>query len=125
MEQKNFKRTTVTAALPYANGGVHIGHLAGVYVPADIYVRYLRLKKQDVVFIGGSDEHGVPVTIRAKKEGITVQEVVDRYHTSSRRVSRISASLLISTAVPLHQLTISLLLISSAHSTIRAYWKKR
>lgn len=80
MEQKNFKRTTVTAALPYANGGVHIGHLAGVYVPADIYVRYLRLKKQNVVFIGGSDEHGVPVTIRAKKEGITVQEVVDRYH---------------------------------------------
>ena len=80
MEQKNFKRTTVTAALPYANGGVHIGHLAGVYVPADIYVRYLRLKKKDVVFIGGSDEHGVPVTIRAKKEGITVQEVVDRYH---------------------------------------------
>ena len=69
-----------SAALPYANGGVHIGHLAGVYVPADIYVRYLRLKKQDVVFIGGSDEHGVPVTIRAKKEGITVQEVVDRYH---------------------------------------------
>ena len=80
MEEKKFKRTTVTAALPYANGGVHIGHLAGVYVPADIYVRYLRLKKQDVVFIGGSDEHGVPVTIRAKKEGITVQEVVDRYH---------------------------------------------
>ena len=80
MENKNFKRTTVTAALPYANGGIHIGHLAGVYVPADIYVRYLRLKKQDVIFIGGSDEHGVPVTIRARKEGITVQEVVDRYH---------------------------------------------
>ena len=80
MEEKNFKRTTVTAALPYANGGVHIGHLAGVYVPADIYVRYLRLKKQEVMFIGGSDEHGVPVTIRARKEGITVQEVVDRYH---------------------------------------------
>lgn len=78
--EKNFKRTTVTAALPYANGGVHIGHLAGVYVPADTYVRYLRLKKKDVVFIGGSDEHGVPVTIRARKEGITVQEVVDRYH---------------------------------------------
>ena len=78
--QKNFKRTTVTAALPYANGPVHIGHLAGVYVPADIYVRYLRLKGRDVVFIGGSDEHGVPVTIRARKEGITVQEVVDRYH---------------------------------------------
>ena len=80
MEEKHFKRTTVTAALPYANGGVHIGHLAGVYVPADIYVRYLRLKHQDVMFIGGSDEHGVPVTIRARKEGITVQEVVDRYH---------------------------------------------
>ena len=80
MEQKNFKRTTVTAALPYANGGVHIGHLAGVYVPADIYVRYLRLKKKDVIFIGGSDEHGVPVTQRARKEGITPQDVVDRYH---------------------------------------------
>ncbi len=77
----DFKRTTVTAALPYANGGVHIGHLAGVYVPADIYVRYLRLKKREVVFIGGSDEHGVPVTIRARKEGISVQEVVDRYHS--------------------------------------------
>ena len=81
MEEKKFKRTTVTAALPYANGGVHIGHLAGVYVPADIYVRYLRLKKQEVVFIGGSDEHGVPITIRAKKEGVTPQDVVDRYHT--------------------------------------------
>ena len=80
MEENKFKRTTVTAALPYANGGVHIGHLAGVYVPADIYVRYLRLKKQEVMFIGGSDEHGVPVTIRARKEGITVQEVGDRYH---------------------------------------------
>ena len=80
MEENKFKRTTVTAALPYANGGVHIGHLAGVYVPADIYVRYLRLKKQEVMFIGGSDEHGVPVTIRARKEGITVQEVVERYH---------------------------------------------
>lgn len=80
MEENKFKRTTVTAALPYANGGVHIGHLAGVYVPADIYVRYLRLKHQEVMFIGGSDEHGVPVTIRARKEGITTQEVVDRYH---------------------------------------------
>ena len=80
MEEKKFKRTTVTAALPYANGGVHIGHLAGVYVPADIYVRYLRLKKREVVFIGGSDEHGVPITIRAKKEGITPQDVCDRYH---------------------------------------------
>ena len=78
--EKNFKRTTVTAALPYANGPVHIGHLAGVYVPSDIYVRYLRLKKQEVLFVGGSDEHGVPITIRAKKEGVTPQDVVDRYH---------------------------------------------
>ncbi len=79
MENK-FKRTLVTSALPYANGPVHIGHLAGVYVPADIYVRYLRLKGKEVMFIGGSDEHGVPVTIRAKKEGCTPQDVVDRYH---------------------------------------------
>ena len=80
MEEKKFKRTTVTAALPYANGGVHIGHLAGVYVPSDIYVRYLRLKKEEVIFIGGSDEHGVPITLRAKKEGVTPQDVCDRYH---------------------------------------------
>ena len=81
---KKFKRTTVTSALPYANGPVHIGHLAGVYVPADIYVRYLRLKGEEVLFVGGSDEHGVPITIRAKKEGITPQDVVDRYHTLIR-----------------------------------------
>ena len=79
------KRTLVTAALPYANGPVHIGHLAGVYVPADIYVRYLRLKNKPVLFIGGSDEHGVPVTIRARKEGVTVQQVVDRYHSLIKR----------------------------------------
>ena len=77
---KKFNRTTVTSALPYANGPVHIGHLAGVYVPADIYVRYLRLKGEDVLFIGGSDEHGVPITIKAKKEGVTPQDIVDRYH---------------------------------------------
>ena len=76
-----FKRTTVTSALPYANGPVHIGHLAGVYVPADIYVRYLRLKGEDVIFIGGSDEHGVPITIKARKEGVSSQDIVDRYHT--------------------------------------------
>ena len=76
----NFKRTTVTSALPYANGPVHIGHLAGVYVPADIYVRYLRLKGEEVLFIGGSDEHGVPITLKAKKEGVTPQDIVDRYH---------------------------------------------
>ena len=78
--EKKFKRTTITSALPYANGPVHIGHLAGVYVPADIYARYLRLKGEEVLFVGGSDEHGVPVTIRAKKEGCTPQDVVDRYH---------------------------------------------
>lgn len=78
---KNFKRTLVTTALPYANGPVHIGHLAGVYVPADIYVRYLRLKGEEVLFVGGSDEHGVPITIKAKKEGVTPQDIVDRYHT--------------------------------------------
>ena len=75
-----YKRTLVTSALPYANGPVHIGHLAGGYVPADIYVRYLRMKGEPVLFVGGSDEHGVPVTIRARKEGITTQQVVDRYH---------------------------------------------
>ena len=80
MAIKNYKRTTITAALPYANGGVHIGHLAGVYIPADIYARFLRLKNREVIFVCGSDEHGVPVTIRAKQEGITTQEVVDRYH---------------------------------------------
>ena len=76
----NFKRTTVTSALPYANGPVHIGHLAGVYIPSDIHVRYLRLKGEEVLFIGGSDEHGVPITIKAKKEGVTPQDIVDRYH---------------------------------------------
>lgn len=78
--EKKFKRTLVTTALPYANGPVHIGHLAGVYVPADIYTRYLRLKGEDVIMIGGSDEHGVPITIKAKKEGVTPQDIVDRYH---------------------------------------------
>ena len=75
-----FKRNLITTALPYANGPVHIGHLAGVYVPADIYVRYLRKKGEDVAFIGGSDEHGVPITIKAQKEGVTPQDIVDRYH---------------------------------------------
>lgn len=78
--EKKFKRTLVTTALPYANGPVHIGHLAGVYVPADIYTRYLRLKGEDVIMIGGSDEHGVPITIKARKEGVSPQDIVDRYH---------------------------------------------
>ena len=80
MEAKQFARTLITTALPYANGPVHIGHLAGVYIPADIYARYLRLKGEEVVFIGGSDEHGVPITLRAKKEGVTPQDIVDRFH---------------------------------------------
>lgn len=77
---KQFKRTLITSALPYANGPIHIGHLAGVYVPADIYARYLRLKGEEVIFIGGSDEHGIPITIKARKEGVTPQDIVDRYH---------------------------------------------
>ena len=82
--QKNYKRTLITAALPYANGPVHIGHLAGVYIPADIYARYLRLKGQEVLFVCGSDEHGVPIAIRAQKEGVTPQDIVDRYHAIIR-----------------------------------------
>ncbi len=77
---ENFKRTLITTALPYANGPIHIGHLAGVYVPADIYARYLRMKGEDVLLIGGSDEHGVPITLKAKNEGVTPQDIVDRYH---------------------------------------------
>ncbi|MDR1780894.1 MAG: class I tRNA ligase family protein, partial [Tannerella sp.] len=80
MEEKKFKRTLVTTALPYANGPVHIGHLAGVYVPADIYARYLRLRGEDVLLIGGSDEHGVPIMLRARAEGVSPQDIVDRYH---------------------------------------------
>ena len=79
-KDQHYKRFTVTSALPYANGPVHIGHLAGVYVPADVYVRYLRAQGEDVMFIGGSDEHGVPITIKARKEGVTPQDIVDRYH---------------------------------------------
>ena len=77
--EKNFKRTLITAALPYANGPVHIGHLAGVYIPSDIYARYLRLRGEEVLFVCGSDEHGVPIAIKAKKEGVTPQDIVDRY----------------------------------------------
>ena len=83
--EKNFKRTLITTALPYANGPVHIGHLAGVYVPADIYARYLRLQGRDVLMIGGSDEHGVPITLRARREGVTPQDIVDRYHASIKK----------------------------------------
>ena len=85
MADQQYKRHTITAALPYANGPVHIGHLGGVYIPADIYSRYLRLKGEDMIFICGSDEHGVPITLRAKNEGITPQEVVDKYHELNKK----------------------------------------
>ena len=78
---KEYKRYLVTSALPYANGPVHIGHLAGVYIPSDIYTRYLRLRGADVISVCGSDEHGVPITIKARKEGVTPQQIVDRYHS--------------------------------------------
>lgn len=107
---KEFKRYTVTSALPYANGPVHIGHLAGVYVPADIYVRYLRLKGRDVLFIGGSDEHGVPITIKARKEKITPQDVVDKYHHMIKRSFEkfgISFDVYSRTSAPIHHETAS------------------
>ncbi|MFA6999451.1 MAG: class I tRNA ligase family protein, partial [Victivallaceae bacterium] len=83
-QTKDFKRTTVTSALPYANGPLHIGHMAGVYIPADIYVRYLRSKGEEVLFIGGSDEHGVPITIKARQQGVSPQDIVDKYHAIIR-----------------------------------------
>ncbi len=112
METKNkqFKRYTITSALPYANGPVHIGHLAGVYVPADIYARYLRMKGEDVLFIGGSDEHGVPITIKARQQGITPQEVVDKYHfmiKDSFERFGISFDVYSRTSAPIHHRTAS------------------
>lgn len=107
---KKFKRHLVTAALPYANGPVHIGHLAGVYVPADIYVRYLRLKGEDVVFICGSDEHGVPITIKARHEGVSPQAIVDKYHNIIRDAFAefgISFSIYSRTTSPMHYRTAS------------------
>ena len=106
----NFKRTLITSALPYANGPVHIGHLAGVYVPADIYARYLRLKGEEVCFIGGSDEHGVPITLKAKNEGITPQDVVDKYHTMIKESFKnlgISFDIYSRTSAPIHYETAS------------------
>ncbi len=88
---KKFKRYLVTSALPYANGPVHIGHLAGVYIPSDIYVRYLRLRGEDVVSVCGSDEHGVPITIKARQEGVTPQDIVDKYHNIIKKRSKGSA----------------------------------
>jgi len=106
----DFKRTLITSALPYANGPVHIGHLAGVYVPADIYARYLRLKGEEVLFIGGSDEHGVPITLKARNEMITPQDVVDKYHAlikdSFARLG-ISFDVYSRTSAPIHYETAS------------------
>ena len=107
---KTFKRYTVTSALPYANGPIHIGHLAGVYIPADIYVRFLRSNRRDVLFIGGSDEHGVPITIRANKEGITPQQVVDKYHEIIKKSFvelGISFDIYSRTSAPIHHETAS------------------
>lgn len=107
---KQFKRYTVTSALPYANGPIHIGHLAGVYIPADIYVRFLRANGRDVLFIGGSDEHGVPITIRARKEGLTPQQVVDKYHgiiKQSFEELGISFDVYSRTSAPIHHETAS------------------
>lgn len=109
-EKDQFTRYTITSALPYANGPIHIGHLAGVYVPADIYVRYLKMRGEDVVFIGGSDEHGVPITIKARKEGVSPQEVVDKYHAliqDSFRRFGISFDVYSRTSAPIHHETAS------------------
>ncbi|MCF6342167.1 MAG: methionine--tRNA ligase [Bacteroidales bacterium] len=107
---KNYKRTTITSALPYANGPIHIGHLAGVYVPADIYARYLRMKDEDVLFIGGSDEHGVPITIKARNEGVSPQQIVDRYHEQIKKSFEdfgISFDVYSRTSAPIHHETAS------------------
>ena len=107
---KNYKRTTITSALPYANGPIHIGHLAGVYVPADIYARYLRMKDEDVLFIGGSDEHGVPITIKARNEGVSPQQIVDRYHEQIKKSFEdfgISFDVYSRTSAPIHHQTAS------------------
>lgn len=112
---KAFKRYTITSALPYANGPIHIGHLAGVYVPADIYARFLRSKGRDVLFIGGSDEHGVPITIKARKEGVSPQDIVDRYHKQikdSFETFGISFDVYSRTSAPIH------------HETAAAFFKK-
>ncbi len=115
MSKKEFKRTTITSALPYANGPIHIGHLAGVYVPADIYARYLRMKGEEVIFIGGSDEHGVPITIKARQEGVSPQEIVDKYHTiikESFETFGITFDIYSRTSAPVH------------HETASAFFKK-
>ncbi len=107
---KKFKRYTITSALPYANGPIHIGHLAGVYVPADIYARYLRSKGEEVLFIGGSDEHGVPITIKARKEGVSPQDIVDRYHNIIKKSFEdfgISFDVYSRTSAPVHHETAS------------------
>ncbi len=109
-DKSTFKRHTITSALPYANGPIHIGHLAGVYIPADIYVRYLRLKDEDVLFIGGSDEHGVPITIKARQQGVTPQEIVNKYHEMIKKSFQdfdISFDVYSRTSAPVHHDTAS------------------
>ena len=113
--KKKYKRHLVTSALPYANGPIHIGHLAGVYIPADIYVRFLRMNKEDVIFIGGSDEHGVPITIKALQEGVSPQEIVDRYHAIIKKSFEdfgITFDIYSRTSNPVH------------HETASAFFKK-
>ena len=105
---KNTKRYTITAALPYANGPIHVGHIAGAYLPSDIYVRYLRLNNKDVAYICGSDEHGAPITIRAKQEGVTPQEVVDKYHNQMKSTFKslnIDFDIFHRTSAPIHHET--------------------
>jgi methionyl-tRNA synthetase len=119
---KNYKRYLVTAALPYANGPVHIGHMAGVYIPADIYVRFQRARKKDIKFVCGSDEHGVPITIRAMKEGISPQQVVDKYHAlikDSFERMEISFDIYSRTSSPIHHL------ISLKNYTTKAFSRKK
>jgi len=107
---KDYKRYTITSALPYANGPIHIGHLAGVYVPADIYARYLRMRGEDVLFIGGSDEHGVPITIKARQQGVSPQDIVDKYHGIIKQSFEdfgISFDVYSRTSAPIHHETAS------------------
>ena len=114
-DQPKYKRYTVTSALPYANGPIHIGHLAGVYVPADIYVRFLRMNDEDVIFIGGSDEHGVPITIKALQQGVSPQEIVNKYHEMIKKSFEefgISFDIYSRTSNPIH------------HETASAFFKK-
>ncbi len=123
--ETTYKRHLITAALPYANGPVHIGHLAGVYVPADIYVRYLRLRGEDVLFICGSDEHGVPITIKARQENVSPQDIVDKFHGMIRMLFPNLAFLSVYIPAPLQKPIIKQLLIFSGNCMIRVTLSKK